>query len=852
MDVTSEPVIARRLLVGGRVQGVGFRPFIYRLAHRHGLSGWVRNLAGQVEILAQGSPDALRRFADGVLDEAPPLARPELLVSAEEQATAPAGFAILPSDASQPPAIHVPPDQFTCDDCLSELADPSDRRHGYPFINCTQCGPRYTLITALPYDRPNTTMAAFPMCDECAAEYGDPADRRFHAEPVACPVCGPRLWFVGPDAGSDALEAAVTALHAGAVLAIKGIGGYHLVCDALNPDAVAALRRRKKRPHKPLALMLPDDGLVTLHALACPTEAEIARLTDPMRPIVLVRRRRDSGMPEALTSSHVTHEGIDAGRCGSNEQERTAQWGSDAAVHTPRPGRGSGEDSREQSTQPQTFFAAGQSRAFHHGRNVPANASTLYAPTNELDRFGHDVPGGLRIPPGCALAPGIDEIGVMLPYSPLHHLLIGRFGRPLVATSANPSGEPVLTDNDEVTSRLGHVVDGYLHHDRPIARPADDPVYRVIAGKPRPIRLGRGNAPLELTLPFPLSHPMLALGGQMKATIALGWDNRAVVSPHLGEMDTPRAIALLRSTAAELQALYGVRAEILCCDAHPGYASARRAREWGLPVQPVLHHLAHASALAAEFPPEGDWIVFAWDGAGLGADGSIWGGEALVGTPGHWQRRASFRPFSLLGGDKAARQPWRSALALAWESGGDWEPQERPAKDLLFQAWRRGVNCPRSSSVGRLFDATAALLGLVSEASFEGQAPMYLEAAAAGGSCREAVSLGLARDTDGLWRTDWAPLLPELLDPGRTVADRAMLFHSTMAAALLVQAEMLRAETGITRLGLTGGVFQNRLLAETVMNRANEAGFAVFLPERLPCNDAGLSFGQLIEAAACP
>ena len=736
------PVVATRVRLGGRVQGVGFRPFVYRLAMREGVAGWVRNLSGQVEILAQGPEAVLLRFTASLLHEAPPLARPLLISVVQETVSDCPGFLVRASEAADVPDVHVPPDQFTCDDCLRDLSDPRDRRYGYPFINCTQCGPRYTLITRLPYDRVNTTMAGFGLCPACAAEYADPADRRFHAEPVACPACGPVLRFGGAD-GEDALQTALDALQAGLVLAVKGIGGYHLVCDALNADAITVLRRRKHRPHKPLAVMVPSEGW--LDRLVCPTDDERALLVSPMRPIVLVRKRSDAGLPDEL-------------------------------------------------------------------------------------------------------APGLDQLGIMLPYSPLHHLLLQRYGGPLVATSANPPGEPVLTDGAMVERRLGDVVDGFLHHDRPIVRHADDPVYRVVAGRGRPIRLGRGNAPAEHELSFALKRPILALGGQMKVTVALGWGRRAVVSPHLGDMDTPRGVALLRQTAEDLQALYGVQAEMLCRDAHPGYASTRVVRNWERQVVPVFHHAAHASALVGEYDAAGDWIVFTWDGAGLGPDGTIWGGEALVGGSGRWQRRASVRAFGLPGGDKVAHQPWRSACALAWESGHGWMPDGQDV-ELLHQAWARGVNCPQSTSVGRMFDAAAAMLGLVTVASFEGQAAMAVEASAVAGD-DPGVDLPLAR-TDGIWRSDWAPLLPLLCDAGRSVGNRAGMFHATMAGVVVAQAVMLRAETGIGRIGLTGGVFQNRLLTEAVVRRAQAAGFSVFVPERLPCNDAGLSFGQLIEANAC-
>ena len=722
---------ARRWLFGGRVQGVGFRPFVYRTAHRYRVEGWVRNRAGTVEVLAQGRPEALSSFGDTLIAEAPPLARPRKLADSPVPREPVQGFSILESRADSPAHVGVPPDYFACDACLAELRDPRDRRYRYPFINCTQCGPRYTLIRGLPYDRARTTMAGFPMCARCAVEYSDPLDRRFHAEPVACPDCGPRLAF-GPLSGEAALAACVVALREGKVVAVKGIGGYHLMCDARSSAAVTALRTRKRRPHKPLAVMFPmDSGFAG------------AELLDPARPIVLL-------------------------------------------------------------------------------------------PKSEVPTLAPEI------------APGCGEIGAMLPYSPLHHLLLEDFGAPLVATSGNLSGEPVLTGNAEAEARLAHVADAFLHHDRPIARPADDPVFRVILGKPRPIRLGRGNAPLEIDLPFRLPRPLLALGGHLKNTVALGWERRAIVSPHLGDMDAPRSLALLEQVAEDLQRLYGVSAAGLVCDAHSGYGTTRLAERWGLPVRRVFHHRAHASALAGEFPRDGDGLIFTWDGAGLGEDGTLWGGEALLGRPGAWRRVASLRPFSLLGGERAAREPWRSALALCWETGRSWENCPK-GSDLLRDARERGVNCPRTSSAGRLFDAAAALLGLVSNASFEAQAPMALEAEAAGDG--PAVPLPLER-RGGLWVSDWEPLIERLLDPDTRVKERASIFHASLAGTLLDQARAVRQAHGVSRIGLTGGVFQNRVLCERVARDAQADGFEVLVPERIPCNDAGLAFGQLIETGA--
>ena len=423
--------------------------------------------------------------------------------------------------------------------------------------------------------------------------------------------------------------------------------------------------------------------------------------------------------------------------------------------------------------------------------------------------------------------------------------MLADFGAPLVATSGNVSGEPVLTDNNDAERRLAHVADAFLHHDRPILRPADDPVYRVIAGKPRPLRLGRGNAPLERTLPFTLKQPVLALGGHLKNTVALGWNDRVVISPHLGDMETPRGLALLREVAADLQTLYGVRAETILCDAHPRYATTKLAPQFGLPVRKVFHHEAHASALIGEVGLKEDCLVFAWDGAGYGRDGSIWGGEALLGAPGRWQRVATIRPFALLGGDRAAREPWRNALSLCWEAGRDWTGSARDTSPLRH-AWERKLNCPVTTSIGRLFDATAALLGVASDASYEGQAASQLETIASDDVT--PIDLPLARRADGVWQSDWGPLLDGLLSTDKSVTARAALFHATLAAMLLAQARALRDIHGVTKLGLTGGVFQNRVLSERIMREATRDGFTVLVPEQIPCNDAGLSFGQIVEA----
>ncbi len=748
-DLRGDALTARRLLVSGRIQAVGYRPFVYRLAHALGVRGWVRNRSGLVEILAAGAPRALEAFRTGLIERAPPLARPRL--TRDEPATVPenGAFEIRPSERGEAEPLCVPPDYFACDDCLRELLDPADRRYAYPFINCTQCGPRYTLIRGLPYDRALTTMAAFPLCADCRREYEDPLDRRFHAEPVACAACGPRLEFAPPGgAGQAPLDAAVDALRAGRILAVKGIGGYHLVCDARNAAAVTRLRERKLRPDKPLAVMVPRagaDGLDWARRLAeVPAEAAVA-LTAPERSIVLLARRPDDGL----------------------------------------------------------------------------------------------APG---------IAPGLGEVGLFLPYSPLHELLTRAFAAPVVATSGNLSGEPVLTTRADAEQRLGRVADAFLHHDRHIERPADDAVYRRVAGRFRPLRLGRGTAPLELELPRTVDEPLLAVGGHLKNTIALAWANRAVVSPHIGEMDTRRSLDVFAQLTADLQRLYGVQVRRLACDAHPGYATHRWARAQGLPVTTVWHHHAHASALAAEVPGVADWLVFTWDGVGLGEDGKLWGGEALLGRPGAWRRVASLEPLRLPGGDRAAREPWRSAAAACWAAGHPWQP-ETDRDGLARAAWERGLNCHDTTAAGRLFDAAACLVLGIEHCSYEGQAPMALEAQARGSGPTIVLPVREEEDT-ALLRLDWRPLLPMLTDARLSPAERASGFHRSLAAGIAQIAQRVAARHPVERVGLTGGVFQNAVLAAAACEQLATLGFAAVLPERLPANDAGLSFGQLVECIA--
>ncbi len=755
-----EPVDAWRLQLAGRVQGVGFRPFVYRLALQHRILGWVCNRGGQVEVHAQGSRRDLGDFWSALKQDLPPGALIARISKATTQSEQLSGFLILPSLQSSAPDIYPPADVATCSDCMAELHDANAQRFRYPFINCAHCGPRYSVLHGMPYDRRNTTMAVFDMCTDCRAQYDDPADRRHHAQPLACARCGPALWWqqdgLRIDGNEASLAAALDALHQGLTIALRGIGGYHLLCDASSNAAVMRLREAKQRPRKPFAVLVPmrgTDGLDFVRRVAELSAAEGCALLTPERPIVVLRRR-----------SRVL---------------------ADAVVD--------------------------------------------------------------------AVSPALEQVGVMLPYSALLHLILDGFQGALVATSGNLAGESMVTAPVEAESMLDQVAAGFLHHDRHIARAADDSVFRAIAGRARPLRLGRGSSPTEMMLAQAVPRPMLALGALQKNTIALAFGERVAISPHLGDFTSIGGRDLLFATIRDLELLYGVEAEEIICDAHPAMAAMRLGRYAKLPLRRIFHHVAHASAVAGECAATRPMLCFTWDANGVGQDGSLWGGEALLGGPGTWSRVASFRPFPLLGGELAARYPWRSALGLCWQAGAHWPKASLYGNQLLRSAFEARLNCPMTSAVGRLFDAAAALLGVCSNASFSGEAAMRLEGAClAPGMLTTAVRMPLTKDAAGVLRADWQPLLAVLLDPAQTAAARAEIFHASLAQTLLDQALAIRSQNKVSLVGLGGGVFQNRILTELVVKSLRHEGFEVVLPERLPVNDASISYGQIIEASAVP
>ncbi|MFE7812499.1 carbamoyltransferase HypF [Streptomyces sp. NPDC057433] len=792
------PALRRsRVVVRGVVQGVGFRPYLHALATGLGLCGQVTNTADGVVVEVEGDAVSVDRFCARIAPEAPPLALVESVDATEVPTTGGSGFAIVASRTGGPARTLVPPDTATCADCLAELADPADRRHRHPFITCTHCGPRFTIVTGLPYDRDHTTMAGFPMCADCAREYADPADRRFHAQPVACPACGPRLRLVtahgkgGGHEAADPVRAARGLLADGAVLAVKGLGGYHLACDATDSRAVAELRRRKARGDKPFALMARDVADIAHLVHAGPAEREL--LTARERPIVLMRRR--AGAP---------------------------------------------------------------------------------------------APGGPW--PAREVAPGSPDLGIMLPYTPVHHLLLDPGDRGgdgdgdggdgptppglLVMTSGNLSGEPIVTDDAEALERLSGLADAWLLHDRPIHVPCDDSVVRVCDGEPLTLRRSRGHAPLPLALPVPVA-PALAVGGDLKNAFCLGEGRRAWLSAHIGDMDDLATQQAFARAEEQLEAITGVRPTRLVGDRHPAYRSGRWAvrHAAGRPVLSVQHHHAHVASVMAEHGLDGSRPVIgvAFDGTGYGDDGAVWGGEFLAADYAGFSRFAHLAYVPLPGGDAAVRHPWRTALAHLRAAGlprdGDL-PCEAACTPhelrLLGQQLTRGLNCVRTSSMGRLFDAVSSLAGVCHHSGYEAQAAVELEAAAVTAHAVTADASGDGGLRDGRYgfrltggdgtplAADPAPLIAAVVGDVRGGVPPALVaarFHHAVAGLVHEVCGRARAELGLETVALTGGVFANVLLSSACATRLREDGFTVLRHRRVPPGDGGLALGQLMVAA---
>lgn len=757
-----------RILIRGAVQGVGFRPFVYRLATACALTGWVNNTVRGVMIEVEGPADRLQDFLLKIEQEKPPLAHIQSMEHVYLDGVGFTSFEVRHSDDSGEKSAFVLPDVATCPDCLREIFDPADRRYQYPFTNCTNCGPRYSIIERLPYDRPHTSMAYFPMCPACEAEYNDPANRRFHAQPNACPVCGPQI-FVWDTYGRtvakrhNALKYAANAIRDGWVVAVKGLGGFHLMVDARNETAVDCLRHRKARDEKPLAIMVPDMASAAHYTSLSALEKRL--LQSPEAPIVLLRKKE-----------------------------------------------------------------------------IEADLAPAIAPHNP-------------------------NLGVMLPYTPLHHLLLAELGFPVVATSGNLSDEPICIDEDEALHRLHGIADLFLMHNRPIVRHVDDSVVRIVAGREQVLRRARGFAPLPITIRHTSetadAETILAVGAHLKNTVALAFaatpacDERQIfISQHIGDLETDEAYEAFLKVTTDLPLLYDRSPNRVACDLHPDYMSTHFAHRQELPVHAVQHHQAHVLACMAENELSGPVLGISWDGTGYGPDGTVWGGEFLRSTPAQFERVACWRPFPLPGGEKAIREPRRSALGLlyAWQgqqvfADDTWREQLNFAPrewKLLTTMLDRQVNAPLTSSVGRLFDAVAALLGLHQIVRFEGQAAMAVEFLLAEAPPVDYYSVEIT-PADGVRYVEWAPLLDGLLRDqaaGMAVAELVARFHNTLVEAIVAVAQL----AGESQVVLSGGCFQNKYLTERTVQRLQAEGFKPYWQQRVPPNDGGIALGQAMAA----
>ena len=746
--------------VEGIVQGVGFRPFVYSLAIRLGLAGRVGNDVAGVFAEVEGPPAAVSEFLQSLRQDAPPLARIERVTTKDLSINGSSGFIIAPSESAGRRSTLVSADTTACDDCLRELDDPADRRFGYPFINCTNCGPRFTIVRDVPYDRALTTMAGFAMCAQCAAEYNDPADRRFHAQPVCCPACGPRLRLhdaAGTPLPGEPLAATAALLRQGQVLAIKGLGGYHLAVDAANDSAAAALRERKHRQDKPFAVMVA--GVAAARALCELDDAAESLLTSSGRPIVLLPRR----------------------------------------------------------------------------------------------------PGGVI---AAAVAPGNRQLGVMLPYTPLHHLLVRRAACPIVLTSGNSSDEPIVYADADAVPRLGSIADAFLTHDRAIHVRTDDSVVRAFRGRPALIRRSRGYVPEPVPLGFRLRRPVLGCGAELKNTFCLAADNRAFLSPHIGDLENFETLRSFTEGIEHFRRLFDITPQVVAYDLHPEYLSTKYAVELaGVQLAGVQHHHAHIASCLADNGEAGPVIGVAFDGTGYGPDGTIWGGEFLVADLAGFERAGHLAGVPMPGAAAAIRQPWRMAAAYldaAYPGGPSAglavaRRNERRWDNVISMA-RRRLNSPVTSSAGRLFDAAAAILGVRDLINYEGQAAIELEQLAdlAERGCYQAGIDQGGTGRDGPLVISGADLIRAVTDDLAAGVDPGVIsarFHNGVAALIQAACVALRERHGLGTVALSGGVFQNLLLLDRTVGRLEDCGFRVLVHSQVPCNDGGISFGQAAIAA---
>jgi len=855
-----------KLAIRGAVQGVGFRPFVYRLANELGLTGWVKNSPQGVCIEIEGARAELEEFRQRLGTERPHHSSIQSCEATWLDALGYDGFGIRESESNGSKCALIMPDIATCPDCLRELIDPQNRRYRYPFTNCTHCGPRFSIIEALPYDRANTSMKSFLMCSACQSEYDDPHNRRFHAQPNACPVCGPRLefWNANGNVGHinhEALLAATKAIRRGQIVAVKGIGGFHLLVNARDDAAVRRLRERKHREEKPLALMFPSLESVKEICEVSPLEERL--LLSPEAPIVLLRRL-DRPHPNPLPQERENNF-ADAGK-GEHSSCIVRPHAKPSEAATAR--------------KPEGFQERADCCSLSPGERVRVRASV-----NQT---------GLAI--ALSVAPGNPNLGVMLPSNPLHHLLMAELGFIVVATSGNLSDEPICTDEFEALERLHDIAEVLLVHNRPIVRHMDDSIVRVMLDREMVVRRARGYAPRPINLKSEIrnlkSDIILAVGGHFKNSVALAVGEQVFISQHIGDLDSEPANQAFRRLAADLPRLYDAQPEIVAADLHPDYLSTKYAKEesWTAPAERsddgaleaaaatvesskavsrfarhrsprslgVQHHIAHVLSCIAENEVELPAMGVAWDGTGYGTDGTIWGGEFFLITEANAERVASLRPFRLPGGDAAVKEPRRAVLGLLHELANSDANLLLQVKSMLAARFSppelaileamllRGVNSPSCSSIGRLFDAAAALLGLRQQMQFEGQAAMELEFATEGVVTDATYELPLT-DSHSPMRLDWTPMIAAMLVDvahGVAVGEISAKFHNTLAEGIVTVANRV----GERRVALSGGCFQNRYLTERVVTRLRAEGFQPYWHQRVPPNDGGIALGQIVAA----
>jgi hydrogenase maturation protein HypF len=810
---TNETIQCLRVTIRGAVQGVGFRPFVYRLATELNLNGWVNNSPTGVFVEVEGATEKLNAFLLRLEREKPPRSFVQSLESSFLDSIGFTDFQIRPSDEAGAKTAVVLPDIATCADCLREIFDQENRRYLYPFTNCTNCGPRFSIIESLPYDRPRTTMKIFKMCAECLEEYENPLDRRFHAQPNACPKCGPHLelWNENGeilDSHHAALKNAADAIRDGKIVAVKGLGGFHLMTDAGNDEAVKELRKRKHREEKPFALMFPT--LAAIEEICEVSEIERRLLASPESPIVLLKTR--TGLSDFCRSPHEVRAQNDFGL-------RIADCGFEVW----------------QTTNPQSAILNLKSEHTYFVR----------------------VSAFLRNKISASIAPGNPYLGAMVPYTPLHHLLMKELNFPVVATSGNLSDEPICIDEIEALDRLKSIADLFLIHNRPIRRHVDDSIVREMAGRESVLRRARGFAPLPILLKKETAASILAVGAHLKNAVAAAIGRQTLVSQHIGDLETVQSFRAFENVIASFKKLYEVEPETIVCDAHPDYLSTDFARESGLSLVSVQHHYAHVCACMAENDLDAPVLGAAWDGTGYGADGTIWGGEFLRVGSDDFERTAHFRAFRLPGGDRAIKEPRRVALGMLYEIFGDrvFEMNElapvRAFTDAEISVMRKvlenNLNAPVTSSAGRLFDGVASVINLRQKIRFEGQAAMELEFAIDDFATEESYGFEIIKSNSGAAVVDWELMIKEIIADWKTNAPAAKIaakFHNALVETIIAVAHF----SGETNVALSGGCFQNKYLLERAVRRLREENFKPYWHQRVPPNDGGIALGQIMAA----